>query len=70
MSEWQPIETAPKNETDILLFRRGKYREILPPIVAGWFANNTEPGWYTYDDPDRPVYGVLVAWMPVPDAPK
>lgn len=69
MSEWQPIATAPRDETDVLLAGTlyGRYR---PPIVAGWFDKFTDdPGWYTHDDPDSEVNMVPTHWMPLPALP-
>lgn len=68
MSEWQPIETAPKDGTDVLLFRATKYR-VLPPTVAGWFDKGVIPGWYTYDEPDKAFDGEPTHWMPLPAPP-
>ena len=61
--EWQPIETAPKDETEVLACRAGKkWRQVL-----GWqWGSGGCDGWYNsggrnYD----PTH-----WMPLPEPPK
>lgn len=50
MAEWQPIETAPRNETEILLWREGW--NAAP--VGHWGAMDDDEGlfcgWYLKDD--------------------
>ena len=81
MNEWQPIETAPKDGTRVLLF--GGEQEVWKsqrdskagPMVVGW-ADGTEYGeqawrFCTYDSG---FYGRLdtqpTHWMPLPEPPK
>ena len=59
--EWQPIETAPMDGTDILL---GFARHDRPPVVAGWFDC-----WAEYDCQNI-VKGTPTHWMPLPPAPE
>ena len=50
---WRPIGTAPRDETDVLLFGRPSFgSRSRPPVVAGWYENGVVPGWYTYDEID------------------
>jgi len=74
---WQPIETAPKDGTDILVM----YMHIDTQIVHNAFWNeyedcdDSETGWWSYehsevsriklDDWMTPTH-----WMPLPAAPK
>ena len=57
MSEWQPIETAPKDESIILV-----YSTEDGWAVATWNDGNwwTDGGWSHY-----PTH-----WMPLPPAPE
>ena len=63
--EWQPIETAPKDETGILVVSGGVVGEANYKDYDGY-----EPGWFwinTYpqdSDPIDPTH-----WMPLPDPP-
>ena len=62
MRQWQPIETAPKDGTIVLLW--GTYGSMMcansKPIV-GWFSR----GWWT----ERMTLSHVTHWMPLPDAP-
>ena len=77
MSEWQPIETAPKDGTDIIVLTKWK-----GSLVARWDENAcfgrleaVRPGWQVFDCEDF-FYSValdeedVVAWMPLPPPPK
>ena len=62
MSEWQPIETAPKNEMFIWAAPKGKGRWSL-----GLAYRNVSGGWsdaYGSDAPERATH-----WMPLPEPP-
>ena len=58
MSEWHPIETAPKDGTDILTWD-GTYRR-----VGHW--NEDADEWY------ETFYGIIDAthWQPLPSPPE
>ena len=70
MSEWQPIETAPRDGTNIVLFDGQRVS------VGGWVSaadQGAEPGeeylisagWWSLDLSDnQPTH-----WMPLPDPP-
>jgi len=66
MGQWQPIETAPKDGTPILIFtERGQY-------VADWAEFEIEY-WHVHDGKfePRPVRGPAPThWIPLPDPPK
>jgi len=76
MTEWQPIETAPKDGTDIIVM----YIHIDTQCVhaAFWLEDEDDPsetGWWTYDWNE--VGRVLMTddyapthWMPLPEGPK
>lgn len=63
MSKWQPIETAPKDGTTVLLFDEkydgvcaGKFKD------GAWYANGVEK--------EQMYYAELTHWQPVPAYPK
>jgi len=76
MTDWQPIETAPKDGTDIIVM----YIDIDTQCVrtAFWLDYEYDPsqdGWWTYDCSE--VGGALMTriyapthWMPLPEPPK
>lgn len=75
MTEWKPIETAPKDGTKIDLWVRGKR---IPD--AYWIKSSDDPefaDWAvkTYDSHlcetvDSFVYSEPTHWMPLPEPPK
>lgn len=58
--EWQPIETAPKDGTDLLV---SYYLWGPRQAVAGWF----EGDWLIFEKPDDPIKPAH--WMPLPPPP-
>jgi len=66
-NEWQPIETAPKDGT-IIIVRGG---------VAYWRERTSHwdgaAGWWTiagFDWPGRPIQWEVTHWMPLPEPPE
>jgi hypothetical protein len=72
MSTWQPIETAPKDGTHLLLSDGERV------TLGGWTSDMDQgaeyegqigmAGWWSVDlgpNGDRPTH-----WMPLPEAPK
>lgn len=60
---WQPIETAPKDGADVLVYGEGSY------AVASWngeeWRDMGDIGWAgMYGDGNQPTH-----WMPLPEAP-
>jgi len=78
MSEWQPVETAPKIELD----ERGRPHPCGPMlllaseaahIAVGYWRKDEgrEGGWYNPHDHRRMEYwNVFTHWMPIPALPK
>lgn len=65
MSEWQPIETAPKDEnTYVLACRAGS----KIPAVLGWDGDGEEGHWYWFNGVFREDV-IPTHWMPLPDPP-
>lgn len=69
MSEWQPIETAPKDGTTVIAFR-----PTDPPHVEGmyWatYDGTDEGAWHWTYDGDAPSSNQPTHWMPLPKAPE
>lgn len=69
MSEWQPIETAPKTGVVVILGHPGSASE-----TAAWYGDGNVPGWYS-EDSWKSQFNSWVAfppthWMPLPEPPK
>jgi hypothetical protein len=85
MNEWHPIETAPKDGTDILVgwwsagvwFVRNAWWEdgfdintgAIDPAGEGWWYPNTSVGTYKVCQENNAVDGPKY-WMPMPKEPK
>ena len=76
--EWQPIETAPKDGTRIILYRPGTHFEWVRVVIGRYYtdsyASKPKPFW----GHDRTnLTGVREAranqpthWMPLPEPPR
>ena len=77
MNTWQPIETAPKDGTEIdlwVVFDKDSLRGYRQPSVK-WQERgcSTTDGWrsYGWDWVARDeIQGYPVRWMPVPEPPR
>lgn len=74
-SEWQPIETAPKDGTHILAHRLPIGIRVTnltnPPTVVHWFDDPDEPGFYTSVNeraPEHPFSPTHWRQLPAPPA--
>ena len=66
MSEWQPIETAPKDGTSILVCGG-----VLSCVdMVSWQGGKKRGGWHTEDGSCILHGGFFDYWMPLPDPPK
>jgi hypothetical protein len=65
MSEWQPIETAPKDGTAIDIWAR-------KPDGGGqrWTDIVWENGWVSVEGKLSDKYWTYTHWMPIPNPPK
>jgi hypothetical protein len=86
VSEWKPIETAPRDGTEILLFcpGLGSWQRVLSGevVVGAWKEHLFSQGWYSdssssmdggYESTgDYIVHDPVVAthWMPLPEPPR
>lgn len=72
MSEWQPIETAPKDGTDILLYLPGA-AQCFSMIIGHWSACDELPdddAWYPTTPHAADSLDIdPTHWMPLPKAP-
>lgn len=63
--QWQPIETAPRDGTEILTCRAGS--NFAATIRVCWFVKDQYDGYYWQDDADsepEPTH-----WAPLPEHP-
>lgn len=71
MSEWQPIETAPRDGTIILLVDGGN--QVWGPYAGAWVGKNDHYPW-VFLDPDIELNGMppsgFTHWMPLPEPPQ
>lgn len=71
-NEWQPIETAPKDGTELLLTRSVEGEDI-PPVYVGYY--NDEESLWKMSCGSMTCKGVSYIlqpqyWMPLPEPPK
>ena len=59
---WQPIATAPRDGTDIIVYRPTCKPNVYIPQVGTDYFNKS--GWQNSTDADQPTH-----WMPLPDPP-
>lgn len=72
MSELQPIETAPKDETMILLWFRDHDGPEEPRVIQGFWSTEYED-WFEHEWSSNSLTEVRNApeyWMPLPEPPK
>ena len=62
MTDWQPIETAPKDGTFILVAVPG---DVKTHIMLVWWVD----GW-CWDMTNTPIVGTPTHWMPLPASPE
>lgn len=75
MSEWKPIETAPKDGTFVLLYSPDAKE---PSIFVGYFISHVDGDeWFSewhdawVDDGAKVISDVtLTHWMPLPERPE
>lgn len=60
--EWQPIETAPKDGTAVLI----AVPDYEVAIIANWYRYN---GLETWRDEELDIYPTATHWQPLPTPP-
>lgn len=71
MSEWQPIETAPKDGRDLLIF--DKFHKTA--VIAFYREDGRSPGkygkfvWQLHDEGGSLAEQSITHWMPLPSPP-
>lgn len=60
MSDWQPMDTAPKDRTQILLWN-GAYIAIGEWLPEGYFEDHEPARWFPINEPTH--------WQPLPEPP-
>jgi hypothetical protein len=68
--KWQPIETAPRDDTiDVLLYEEGEYK----PVYIGFYAETKDRGgkkvYIFWDIGSEPWKREPTHWMPLPEPP-
>jgi hypothetical protein len=68
MSEWQPIRTAPRDGTHVLL---GRFvgPNYYGRIRVDWWRDRMRDGGYTGFGHFNPQYWPATHWMPLPEPP-
>ena len=72
---WQPIETAPKNGTRILVYFRDMGVHAVLWTDFDGDSDSEYAGWYVDDNKNGPyplrgyIAGDDTHWMPLPEAP-
>jgi len=77
MSEWRPIETAPKDGTQVLFYGKWRPYDILPGggdciIIASWstfMSDNTGYHWITGFGAVESINVCFTHWQPLPEPP-
>jgi hypothetical protein len=64
MSEWQPMATAPKDGTDIIVYRPNHDGNYIPKVGTDYWHRELDC-WGKSRKETQPV-----AWRPFPDPPK
>lgn len=64
MTDWQPIETAPKDGTPVLLFEPSEYEIPASTVVGEWRGNG-------FVESFNHEYAIIAPthWMPLPPSP-
>lgn len=72
MTQWQPIETAPRDETEILLFHADAARWPYSDsgMVIGFSSTVSAVYWFQYEFDSHHIHPSPTHWMPLPQPPE
>ena len=73
MTEWQPIETAPKDGIPVLIYSglRVDIESILIDHEKSIYISSFDGDWWIWDGKYGPEYAYEPThWMPLPEPPK
>ena len=67
LEEWQPMETAPMDGTQVLLYCEGH----TCPVIVGFYQSDESGEWWQYAEPHHAYnHGMIdpapVAWVRIP----
>lgn len=68
MSEWQPIETAPRDGTDILTWRASQKTRL--GVICGMHCGFWHPDMKEWQSSDLEWELLPTHWMPLPEPPE
>jgi hypothetical protein len=66
-TDWRPIDSAPRDGTEVLLYGRTERdgRFFAPDCNVGWWDEENLGGWQARDLPIDPTH-----WAPLPQPPE
>ena len=69
MSEWQPIETAPKDGTRVLLFKPTEWPLLVESVIDAYYRQ-TEGGGEWVATPTGYCISFATHWQPMLESPE
>jgi hypothetical protein len=69
IQEWQPIETAPKDQTEIITWSNNEYPPIISWYELGRWCNSQLFHWSMFDSDDKGMPPFPTHWMSLPKLP-
>lgn len=72
MSDWQPIETAPKGERILIISDNRRHYIVTWGVFYSDFYRSEMAGWWGSSDPEQDdliLPDEATHWMPLPEPP-